>query len=505
MADPIPAEQVLSSFLNALDVGVIILDRTGTVVWVNEKLCHLAGLSSVELIGRKARDLPALPAVKTSIAPEWVHDSFWEAPEQHGCRPESASPRYGYSRMENGAQLLSTERYIYDDAGTLRYLVLTVYGSTDLVAAREKILELEQRTALYQEQLSALHARVLGHDIVYQSESLRRVFERALRLARLDGNILLTGETGVGKSLLARYIHAMSRRADGPFMHVNCASLPASLIEAELFGYSEGAFTGAARKGRRGVIELGHGGTVFFDEIGDMPVEMQAKLLTVLEDKVIRRLGSERTVQVDVRFLAATNKNPETLLHAGTLRDDLYYRLAMNRIDLPPLREHREDIPALISATLTEFNDKNGTALRFHPQLVARIQTLPFPGNIRELKNLVWQIASESGLQAGELTLQTLPPELTQTIFAQAPSPPAQAAPLSHPPSPQYAGEAESAEAHRWRTFCERYHGDVYAMAEALRVHRTTIIRQLKKYGVSYARKPRAQRTLLAPSSANGS
>lgn len=497
MTDQVPAEQVLSSFLDALDVGVIVLDRTGTVVWVNDKICRLAGLSGAELIGRKARDLPALPAVKTSIAPEWVHDSFWEELERHGRCPESASPRYGYSRMENGAQLLSTERYIHDEGGKLRYLVLTVYGSTDLVAAREKILELEQRTALYQEQLSALHARVLGHDIVYRSESLRRVFERALRLARLDGNILLTGETGVGKSLLARYIHAMSRRADGPFMHVNCASLPASLIEAELFGYSEGAFTGAARKGRRGVIELGHGGTVFFDEIGDMPVEMQAKLLTVLEDKAIRRLGSERTVKVDVRFLAATNKNPETLLHAGTLRDDLYYRLAMNRIDLPPLREHREDIPALIGATLAEFNDKNGTALRFHPELVAHLQTLPFPGNIRELKNLVWQIASESGPHEGELTLQMLPPELRQAIFAS--SSPAPAALLSHPCPRTPADETESVQARRWRTFCEQYHGDVYAMAEALRVHRTTIIRQLKKYGVAYARKPRAHRTLLSP------
>jgi transcriptional regulator with PAS, ATPase and Fis domain len=374
---------------------------------------------------------------------------------------------------------------------------LTVHASTDLLAARERINELEQRTALYQEQLSALHTRVLGHDIVYHSESLRRVFERALRLARLDGNIFLTGETGVGKSLLAQYIHAMSRRASGPFIHVNCASLPESLIEAELFGYTEGAFTGASRKGRRGVIEMGQGGTVFFDEIGDMPIEMQAKLLTALEDKVIRRLGGEQAVQVDVRFLAATNKNPETLLQEQTLRNDLYYRLAMNRIDLPPLREHPEDIPALIAATLAEFNDKNSTALTLHRELVERLQPLPFPGNVRELKNLVWQIASESGKEEGEITAQRLPPELTRTIFGQERFPLAQSSiPARRTPLSQ-EGEHNVEEECQWRAFCEQHHGDVYAMANALGVHRTTVIRKLKQYGLSYARKPRARLTPL--------
>ena len=150
--------------------------------------------------------------------------------------------------MENGVQLLSAEHYIRNETEGLRYIVLTVQASTDLLTAREKIGELEQRTALYQEQLSALHTRVLGQDIVYQSESLSRVFERALRLARLEGNIFLTGETGVGKSLLAQYIHTMSPRSSAPFIHVNCASLPASLIEAELFGYTEGPSPGKTKR-----------------------------------------------------------------------------------------------------------------------------------------------------------------------------------------------------------------------------------------------------------------
>jgi transcriptional regulator with PAS, ATPase and Fis domain len=493
MSERFPEEQALSLFLNALDVGIIIIDRHGTVVWVNGKICQLAGLSETDLIGLKTKELTTLPAIEASVAPDWVNNSFWEAAKKNRRVEDAAPPSYGYARMENGTQLLSTESYIRDAAGGLRYVVVTVHGSTDLLASREKINELEHRTALYQEQLSALHTRVLGHDIVYHSESLRRVFERALRLARLEGNILLTGETGVGKSLLAQYIHAMSRRAGGPFIHVNCASLPESLIEAELFGYTEGAFTGASRKGRRGVIEMGHGGTVFLDEIGDMPVEMQAKLLTVIEDKVIRRLGGERPVQVDVRFLAATNKNPETLLQEQTLRNDLYYRLAMNRIDLPPLRGHAEDIPALIAATMAEFNEKNITALTLHRELVERIQALPFPGNVRELKNLVWQIASESGKDAGEITIKMLPLELTQTICNQGHSPLAQSLISLRPSSLSHAGGRDTEEEGPWRLFCEQHHGDVYAMATTLGVHRTTIIRKLKKHGLSYARKPRAR------------
>ena len=216
-----------------------------------------------------------------------------------------------------------------------------------------------------------------------------------------------------------------------------------------------------------------------------MPVEMQAKLLTVLEDKEIRRLGAERTVKIDVRFLAATNRQPETLLQEQTLRNDLYYRLAMNRIDLPPLREHPEDIPALISATIAGFNKQNATALTLHPELVDHVQALPFPGNIRELKNVVWQIASESGQTTGEIRLQMLPPELIPTLQSLS-----AVSPHTTPPS------AETEEAQYWRRFCEEHQGDVYAMADALGVHRTTIIRRLKKYSLTYARKPRAQRVM---------
>jgi DNA-binding NtrC family response regulator len=168
------------------------------------------------------------------------------------------------------------------------------------------------------------------------------------------------------------------------------------------------------------------------------------------------------------------------------------------------LREHPEDIPALIAATLAEFNDKNNTSLTLHRELVEQVQTLPFPGNVRELKNLVWQVASESGKDAGEITVRMLPPELTQTICNQERSPLAQSSVSSRPLRPlplSQKGAHDGEEERQWRAFCEQHHGDVYAMANALGVHRTTVIRQLKKYGLSYIRKPRAQ---LSPPKTNG-
>jgi PAS domain S-box-containing protein len=472
--------QSFSAVLDALQDGVTIYDRDSTLIWVNRKACQIMGMPREELIGRNVSEISTLPTVRAIMAPELAGRSLTEIRQRYTRLKDYTSP--GYMVFTNGKQMLYMGTSVRDEQGALQYAIATIRDVTDLNEARKKVDELQKLTSLYQAQLRTLHTQVLGRDIVYQGEVMRKVLERTVRLARFDGNILLTGETGVGKTLLARYIHIMSRRIHGPFIHVNCASLPESLIEAELFGYSEGAFTGASRKGRKGLIEMGQGGTVFLDEIGDMPMEMQAKLLTVLEDKVVRRVGGEKWVTLDVRFLAATNKTPDTLLRGGVLREDLYYRLATNRVDLPPLRERPEDIPGLIDHALTEFNEKNGTHLSFHPDLVRQLQALPWPGNVRELKNLVWQIASENEEEGGMITLQMLSADIREAM--------ADANGLSeltsHSVLPSPGHDAE--EAQRWRALCQEYGGDVYAIAGALGVHRTTVIRKLKSYGLRYAR-----------------
>lgn len=475
--------QACSFFRMALDGlhdGVTVYDRTGTLVWINTKACEILGLPRAELLGRKVSEIAALPTVRTIMSQEFADRSLADI-QQLAQIEDYPSP--GYMVFSNGRSMLYTGTDVRDADGALRYAIYTIRDVTDVNEARQQIQHLRHATAFYQEQLRTLRQQVLGRDIVYHSERMQHLVERMIKLARLDGNVLLTGETGVGKNLLARYTHVLSQRATGPFIHVNCASLPSSLVEAELFGYADGAFTGAARTGRRGLIELGHTGTVFLDEIGDMAPEMQAKLLTVIEEKTVRRIGGEKWTPVDVRFLAATNKHPDSLLQHKVLRDDLYYRLAENQLIIPPLRERPEDIALLAEHALAEFNTNNGRELTFQPALVQRLQTLPLPGNVRELKNLVWQLASEVEYETGQIPCSLLPANLDQM---QRDDP-------SHPPPQSTAFHAErvAQESQRLRKLLQEYQGDIAAIANALGVHRTTVTRRLRKYGLAYQRRHR--------------
>ena len=471
--------QAFGLVLDALQDGVTIYDCQGKLIWINDKACQILGALRVEVLGRHVSEIATLPTVQALVTRDAGGRPQTAAHPLRAQIEDYAAP--GYMVFTNGKKMLYMGTYVRDEDGAVQYAIYTIREATDLDEARRKIDELQKLTTRYQDQLRTLHLQVLGQEIVARSESMQKVLERALKFTRVDSNILLTGETGVGKNLLARYMHIMSRRAQGPFIHVNCASLPESLIEAELFGYSEGAFTDAARKGRKGLIELGQGGIVFLDEIGDMPPGMQAKLLTVLEEKVIRRIGGEKWLPVDVRFLAATNKYPDTLLKGQSLREDLYYRLALNKLHIPPLRERPDDIPGLIDYALTEFNRQSEAHCSFHPDLVARLQTLSFPGNVREVRSLVWQIASELSGTVSEITWRLLPPDLAQALERQS---------VSGTFGQQEAltvCENATAEERQLRELCLRYQGEVSAIARDLGVHRTTVARRLKAYGIPYA------------------
>ncbi len=483
MTEALPAPEWFGVFLDAVHDGVIIYDGDGRVSWVNAKACQLLGFPRPELIGRDVQDIVTLPTIRTIVTSEFRGDPPTKEWMQSKRIEDFTSP--GYLVFADGRQLIYTGTQLRADDGALRYAIYTLRDVTELKEARQQVAALQRLTALYQDQLRTLHTQVLGRDLVFASESMRKILERTLKLARLDGNILFTGETGVGKNILAQYAHVMSRRARGPFVHVNCASLPESLVEAELFGHAEGAFTGAARKGRRGLIELGHGGTVFLDEIGEMPVAMQAKLLTVLEDKTVRRLGGEQWTTVDVRFLAATNQEPQVLLREKRLREDLHYRLTENRIHVPPLRERPDDIPVLIDHVLSEFNAKNGTDVCFDRPLIERIQRLRLSGNVRELKTLVRQILSEVDRDVREISIAVLPDDV-MALLEPGPASGGAGAPLSY----------RQKEERQLRELCALHEGNVREMARQLGVHRTTVIRRLKEYGISYARR-RAQRRSL--------
>jgi two-component system response regulator HydG len=246
--------------------------------------------------------------------------------------------------------------------------------------------------------------------ILGTSPTLRRVLEQAAQAAPTRATITLLGETGTGKELFARSIHAASDRAAGPFVVVNCAAIPATLLESELFGFERGAFTGAVAS-RRGRFEAAHGGTLFLDEIGELEPALQAKLLRVLESGEVQPLGSERAHQADVRIITATNRDLQALMAAGRLREDLYWRINVITLELPPLRERREDVPLLIHHILGRLDAELGRGHRVRADAEAALLAYDYPGNVRELENILRRAAT---LALGpEITPGDLPPHVT--------------------------------------------------------------------------------------------
>ncbi len=241
-----------------------------------------------------------------------------------------------------------------------------------------------------------LKGRYRIENIIGQSEKMHEVFEAVGRVAPSRANVLLRGESGTGKELIAKAIHFASVRSKGPFVKFNCASIPEGLLESELFGHEKGAFTGAMfmRKGR---FELADGGTIFLDEIGDLPLTLQPKILRVLQEKEFERVGGEKTIKVDARLIAATSRNLEDLVSAGKFREDLYYRLNVVPIYLPPLRERREDIPLLAEHFLKKYNDENRRSVVISPGVLNVFVEYEWPGNVRELENTIERLVVMSG------------------------------------------------------------------------------------------------------------
>jgi DNA-binding NtrC family response regulator len=289
------------------------------------------------------------------------------------------------------------------------------------------------------EELESLRAEAGRFDMVGQGPAMQRIYALIQRAAPSEGRVLITGENGSGKELIARAIHQHSKRRSGPFVKLNCAAVPHELIESELFGHEKGSFTGAV-SARRGKFELADGGTLFLDEVGDMPQVMQAKLLRVLQEGELERVGGADTIKVDVRVIAATNKELEAEIAAGRFREDLYFRLNVVQLQAPPLRARKEDLPQLIDAFLEEACRKNGRrTLRLLPEALQRLVDYDYPGNVRELRNLVERLAilCEGPLVSGAEAEALLPrrrgaplpvpepqPELPACAAATAPAAP---------------------------------------------------------------------------------
>jgi len=292
-----------------------------------------------------------------------------------------------------------------DDVRLLKIIASLIAQSVKLHKDVEKEREaiLTEKENLRQQ----LKGKYRIENMIGQSDRMQEVFETIHRVAPSRANILLLGESGTGKELVARAVHYMSTREKGSFIKFNCASIPEGLLESELFGHEKGAFTGAMflRKGR---FELADGGTIFLDEIGDLPVALQPKILRVLQEKEFERVGGEKTIKVDIRLIAATSRNLEELVAAGKFREDLYYRLNVIPVYLPPLRERREDIPPLVEHFLRKYNEENGRSVVVDREVLNVFLNYEWPGNVRELENTIERLvvmARGSVITPGELPI----------------------------------------------------------------------------------------------------
>ena len=332
----------------------------------------------------------------------------------------------------DGIEVLKTIKSINED---IQVIIMTAFGSikSSVNAIKEgafhyitKPLDMEElliyiQKALEYKKLSGsltnlkeVVNREYGIEgIIGQSEALQQVLKRVIKIKDIDSTVLITGESGTGKDLIAKALHFQGIRRDENFQVVNCAAIPSNLLESELFGYEKGAFTGAEKK-KLGKIQLAHKGTLFLDEIGEMDLQLQAKILRVVEDMQVVPLGGEKGVYVDVRIIAATNKDLEEEVNAGRFREDLYYRLNVITIKLPPLRERKGDIPIFLDYFLKKYNKKLNKSIKgFEKAVVKALESYNYPGNVRELENLIERLVALSDEEL--ITLDDLPLKYRQS------------------------------------------------------------------------------------------
>jgi len=358
-----------AGLLDQLNEGILIADHNAIVRYVNPRYTRITGVKFDDIVGKpllKVRPNALLPQVIKENRPvEGVYRR--EGPVEYVV---NISPLLINSRVVGGLSIVMD-------------ITLVRKMARDLDKSISKLKKMESSIR------SIFPSRYSFKDIVGKSPKMKGALEIALRSAQSDSNILIRGESGTGKELVAHAIHHESDRKNRPFIPINCSAISPSLLESELFGYSEGAFTGAKKGGKMGLLELGNHGTIFLDEIGDMNAPQQAKILRVLEDRRFLQVGGTREKEIDVRIISATNKNLESLIEKGLFREDLYYRLNAVQITIPPLRERPGDIPLIANSFLKKLSGEGKRRPGISDPAMEILRSYSWPGNVRELKNVI--------------------------------------------------------------------------------------------------------------------
>lgn len=368
--------ELYEAIVDNLYDGITVTDSQGEILLVNQALEKLSGITRTSYMGRNIRDI--------------IQSGIFQKPSVTLRALTEKKTITDFQQYQNGITVLVTAVPLFDSQQNLVRIMANIHDITELMITKSKLDETEKLSAKYFSELVGLRKQYQKRGIITASDQMHDILELIARVAPTDSTILLLGESGVGKEVLAREVHENSKRSEtGAFIKVNCGAIPADLLESEFFGYAPGAFTGARKEGKPGLFELADEGTLFLDEVGELPLPLQVKLLRVLQEQQFTRVGGTDLIEVNTRIVAATNRNLEAMVAKGEFREDLYYRLHVIPIHIPPLRERREDIPLLIGHFLRVFSEKYNIRKSISPEALEHAERYHWPGNIRELSNVV--------------------------------------------------------------------------------------------------------------------
>ena len=438
--------------------GLYITDGQAKTIRVNSAYERITGLSRRDLIGRNMRELVEEGVVDYSSTLEVLKER---------------KPVTLIQNIKGKKEVMVTGSPIFDEKGDISRVVTNVRDITELNNLRSDLAEARRISSkmceYFREHKGLEHAL---DKIVVKSPKMTQVVRKAIKVAGTGTSVILYGESGVGKSMLADLIHQMSPRKEKPLVKINCGAVPDSLIESEMFGYDKGAFTGAAQTGKAGLVEAAHGGSLVLDEAADLSLAMQVKLLEVIENKTFTRLGATRPTHVNVRIIAVTNQNLEKLVKSGHFRKDLYYRLNVVPIDIPPLRERLDDIIPIALKILEKLNTSHHAKKRMSPEVLDRLQKYDYPGNVRELIHIIERMFTMS--EQNLIDISELPTELQSGSAVL----------------PRFGGNdltlnkaLEMVEEHIIKDVLKRSKTP-HAAAETLGVHYSTLWRKVKRYRI---------------------